>query len=136
MTVRRAGKGNGTTREERRAAARAAGFGQALVSVDRRSGRAYRVENLSASGALLSGGPPLLPGRNVRLVLSLGDEPVGLEARVVRRDDRRTAVSFGRLDAAVEDRIQDEVVAALSGRRLRQLPMDESLPFEPLGEPD
>jgi len=116
-------------RLERRARPRTRRIGSAIVYLNPWLANEYAVEDLSAGGALLTCGPPIRVGRNVRLVLRvLGFAPIAVDAKVLRRADRPrdgVAVAFIDVEAAVEDLIQDVVLASLSGRRSR--PVSEEI---------
>lgn len=122
-------------KSDRRFEPRASHLGTAVVHVNRWWTHEYRVEDLSAGGALLTDGPPLEIGHTVGLVLRLrGLETLWVDARVLRRlhgPGGGVAVAFVDLEAAVEDLIHDVVVAALSGRRLRPLPTDHAVDWAP-----
>ena len=73
----------------------------------------YMVANLSAGGALLSGGPEVAPGTEIEILLHFaGRRPVALPARVVRSAPS-IAVSFHRLSPDQEDLIHDAVLSHL-----------------------
>jgi hypothetical protein len=115
--------GAGAERRERRARPRTRRIGSAIVYLNPWLANEYAVEDLSAGGALLTCGPPIRVGRNVRLVLRvLGFQPIAVDAKVLRRADGLrdgVAVAFVDLEAAVEDLIQDVVLANLCGHRSR-----------------
>jgi hypothetical protein len=119
---------------ERRTAARARRIGSAIVYLNPWQANEYAVEDLSAGGALLTCGAPIRVGRNVRLVLRvLGFPPIAMDAKVLRRADGPrdgVAVAFIDLEAAVEDLIQDLVLATLSGRRLPTAPEEVFVDWE------
>jgi hypothetical protein len=119
---------------ERRTAARARRIGSAIVYLNPWQANEYAVEDLSAGGALLTCGAPIRVGRNVRLVLRvLGFPPIAMDAKVLRRADGPrdgVAVAFIDLEAAVEDLIQDLVLATLSGRRLPTAPEEVVVDWE------
>lgn len=71
----------------------------------------YVVENLSAGGALLSGGPHLPVGAELSLILHIREgRTISVRARVVRHGDSTTlGVEFIGLGAADEDLIHAEV---------------------------
>jgi hypothetical protein len=115
--------------DERRRAPRATELGSAVVRLGPWTCAEYRLGNVSAGGALLTGGPPIEPERRIDVLLKLrGDRPMAVSGRVLRsgqsRDDGGVAVQFEELEPSTEDRIQDAVVTALSGKRLRRLPTD------------
>ena len=133
--------GNGVAaRVERRRRPRAARLGRAMVHGDEDWAREYELANVSASGALLLGGPPLRSGRSVRVVLALQAMlPLAVAARVVRTTpDGMVAVEFVELETSQEDAIQQAVVCALSGESpqrtveepLCALPSEEEPPEE------
>ena len=71
------------------------------------------VANLSAGGALLSGGPEVAPGTQIQIVLHVARRrPVALLARVMRAAPA-IAVSFERLSPDQEDLIHDAVLSHL-----------------------
>ncbi len=120
---------------ERRRTPRARRLGRAIVTLHAHCAHEYEIINLSAGGALLMGGPRLRPGREVRVVLGVaGLSAIAVDARVIRSDERNemVALSFVALEVGIEDLIQEIVLSALSGRRLRPLPMDFALQFEAL----
>jgi hypothetical protein len=110
--------------------------GRAVVNLNPFWAQAYRVDDLAAGGALLSGGPPLRVGRRIRLLLELeGMRALGVDALVVRHTaSHGVALRFIDLDPALEDLIHDVILSALSGRRLRPLPMDFGTEWEPYVE--
>src|SRR5437763_11350444 len=79
----------------------------------------YVVEDLSASGALLSGGPELALGERLALALHVaGVHLVDLRAEVVRHTATRAmAVAFRDVRALDEDMIQQAVLGALEAFR-------------------
>lgn len=80
---------------------------------DREPLGAYTVANLSAGGALLSGGPPVAPGTEVEVLLHLaGRRRVSLPARVLR-ETPTMAVTFDGLTPDQEDLIHDAVLSHL-----------------------
>lgn len=121
---------------ERRKQPRVNWVGEALVSVNGNCAVDYQIENISAGGAMLVGGPHLRPGRRVRVLLRLKGLPtIALDAYVLRGTEVQKpelAVRFTDLDPGIEDLIQDVVLSALSGRHLRPLPMDYAMKWEPL----
>lgn len=96
----------------------------------------YKLENISAGGALISGDRDLRPGHLVHALLDLatGDEPLRMTASVrqVREASEGVdlAIAFRALSADQEDAIHDAVLRALlrQGDRTRRLPL---LVFEP-----
>ncbi len=99
---------------ERRRFSRIETLGRAIVSFGQRSNCEYWVENLSAGGALLTGGPLIEIGQTVRVVLRIGAIPqMGIDARVVwqfRGTKPGIAVEFLNLDAEMEDLMCHAVV--------------------------
>ena len=105
---------------ERRREPRATRLGRASLRVNSQWVRDYEIANLSASGALLIGGPRLRSRRRLQMLLSLRGMPaMVIEASVVRFDENlgTLAVQFEGLDPSVEDLLHDVVLASLSGRR-------------------
>lgn len=102
----------------RRLAPRAQTLGRAVV-FDGPTANEYRVENLSAGGALLVGGPVPPVGARLQMVLRVGSIPTDvIEARVAYRMGSAGpgfAVTFVELDASLQDLIQDVVLAAMRG---------------------
>lgn len=87
----------------------------------------FTVQNLSASGALLTGAHDVQPAAPLRLLLELPDgEPLAVGAHVRRRahagDTVALAVAFRHLDPASEDRIQDAVLSMLDASFRRTHP--------------
>ena len=120
---------------DRRRTPRAPRLGRAVVTLHATCAHEYEIINLSAGGALLMGGPRLRPGREVRVVLGVtGLSAIAVDAQVTRSDarDEMVALCFIGLEVGIEDLIQETVLSALSGRRLRPLPMDFGLQFEAL----
>ncbi len=108
-----------TAREaDRRLAPRGRPLGRAVV-FDGPMANEYRVENLSAGGALLLGGPVPPVGARLQMVLRVGSIPTDrIEARVAFRmsgPGPGFAVAFIELDASLQDLIQDVVLAAMQG---------------------
>lgn len=89
-----------------------------LLADGRRVGR-FAVRNLSAGGALLSGGAHLSANRRVELLLGLpGRHPIRLLAQVIRIEvgadgTPAMAVAFHNVQPDVEDCIQSYVLSAL-----------------------
>lgn len=112
-----------TIEGDRRAGPRLRGYTEGLATAvvlkrGKPVGR-FVVQDLSASGALLTGSRPLDPGTRVRVVLRFPDcDHVTLDARV-QRAGRATAgvasiaVAFRHRSDATEDLIQREALAAL-----------------------
>jgi hypothetical protein len=79
----------------------------------------FVVQNLSASGALLTGSHPVAQGKRVRVLLSFPDQRmVAVSGRVVRQCDAMghvvsLAVAFRHCPAATQDLIQQEALTAL-----------------------
>jgi len=78
----------------------------------------FTVQNLSASGALLTGAHDVQPAAPLRLLLELPDgESLAVGAHVRRRahagDTVALAVAFRHLEQGSEDRIQDAVLSLL-----------------------
>jgi CheY-like chemotaxis protein len=92
-------------------------------SQDRRPTR-YVVEDLSAGGALLSGGPELALGENLALSLHVaGVHLVDVRADVIRHAPAKgTAVAFRNVHALDEDMIQQAVLGALEAFRRGDCP--------------
>jgi len=113
--------------DERRLAPRAQALGRAVV-FDGPRAHEYRVENLSAGGALLLGSPVPPVGSRLQLVLRLGALPTDvIEARVAYQTASRRpgfAVAFVELDASLQDLIQDVVLAAMQGFHQPTRPAD------------
>jgi CheY-like chemotaxis protein len=95
----------------------------------------YLVDNLSVGGALLTGGPLLSLGQELRLTLQLDKHVIGpLRAQVVRRDGlggEAAGIAFAALTVAQEDALQqaslDALEAEVSGKRAqRALVVDDS----------
>jgi len=111
------GEANG----ERRHAARVESLGQAFVMIDGDAAASYRVENLSAGGALLCDGPPISSRETVQMVLRVEPLPLlEVGARVVWRGEGaspRQGVEFIGVDATTQDAIHDAVGAILAGER-------------------
>ena len=84
----------------------------------------YLVEDLSASGALLSGGPELEVGHKLGLSLHVaGVHLVDVRAEVVRHTSTHgTAVAFRGVRALDEDMIQQAVLGALEAYRRGDCP--------------
>jgi CheY-like chemotaxis protein len=84
----------------------------------------YVVEDLSAGGALLSGGPELSLGDKVALSLHVaGVHLVDLRAEAIRHTPTRgTAVAFRDVRALDEDMIQQTVLGALEAFRCGDCP--------------
>lgn len=104
--------------DERRRSPRSEVPASAVVLAGGRCGGRYRVENLSAGGALLVGDGRVRPGERVTMFLELpGLKPIRLGAEVLRRQgeagDARVAVAFRQLAPGVEDTIQRVVLASL-----------------------
>ncbi len=114
---------NNPMQGERRLVPRVQALGRAVV-FDGPAAHEYRVENLSAGGALLSGEPIPAVGTRLQLALRVGAIPGDLiEARVAYRISGRRpgfAVAFVELDASLQDLVQDVVLATLQG--FQQLP--------------
>lgn len=106
-------------RIDRRSEPRTAAFGVAVVISGDGTAQRYRVDNLSAGGALLTGEPALPEFEVLRLVLRVGAIPARtIEARVVWQTDgpvKGYGVTFVNLDAEIEDAIQDVVLGILGG---------------------
>lgn len=84
----------------------------------------FTVQNLSAGGALLTGGHDVNSSAPLRLLLELpGGEPLAVGAHVRRRATEGNfvalAVAFRHLSQSSEDRIQDAVLAQID-RRFRE----------------
>jgi CheY-like chemotaxis protein len=96
----------------------------AIVWSEERGPIRYVVEDLSASGALLSGGPDLAVGRWVALALHVaGVHLVDLRAEVIRHATTRgMAVAFRGVPALDEDMIQQAVLGALEAYRRGECP--------------
>ncbi|MBX3269110.1 MAG: PilZ domain-containing protein [Sandaracinaceae bacterium] len=87
----------------------------------------FTVQNLSAGGALLTGGHDVARAAPLRLLLELpGGETLAVGAHVRRRaragDTVALAVAFRHLDPGSEDRIQDAVVRLLDDHRRAEHP--------------
>ena len=108
---------------EGRGELRAETFGRALIMADDVTAVAYRLDNLSAGGALLSDGPMQPLWKTYRLVLLLDGLPaVEVKARAVWQTEEvppRLGVSFEHLDTTVQDMIHDVVLGILSGQKCR-----------------
>ncbi len=106
---------------ERRHAARVESLGQAFVMFDGDTAVPYRVENLSAGGALLCDGPPIPARQTLQVVLRVEPlPPVEVGARIVWRGGGkrpRYGVEFIGMDASMEDAIHEAVGAILAGER-------------------
>ncbi len=82
----------------------------------------YRVENLSAGGALLSGDPPLVLESEYRLILNLPDSrPIALTGRVVRQHvdangKKGYGIAFQGTDADTEDYIHNVILSHLENQ--------------------
>ncbi|MBW2459873.1 MAG: PilZ domain-containing protein [Deltaproteobacteria bacterium] len=104
--------------QDRRLAPRAQALGRAVV-FDGPAANEYRVENLSAGGALLAGVPVPAVGTRLQMVLRVGSIPSEvIEARVTYQVGNARpgfAVAFVELDASLQDLIQDVVLAAMRG---------------------
>jgi CheY-like chemotaxis protein len=96
----------------------------------------YLVDNLSVGGALLTGGPLLSIGQELRVTLQLDKHAIGpLRAEMVRREGpsgEAVGIAFAALTVAEEDAIQQAILDALeaevSGRRAqRALVVDDSV---------
>ena len=77
----------------------------------------YSARNLSAGGALLGEGPPLTPGRDLRLMVPLRGRDLVLHARVLRSEQDAqgrpcTAVALRGVPTFVQDLIQNQVLGA------------------------
>ncbi len=111
----------------RRLAPRAQALGRAVV-FDGPTAHEYRVENLSAGGALLIGAPVPAVGTRLRLVLRVGAIPADpIEARVTHRtagSQPGFAVAFVELEASLQDLVQDVVLATLQGFYQPTRPID------------
>jgi CheY-like chemotaxis protein len=96
----------------------------AIVWSDERGPSRYLVEDMSAGGALLSGGPELPVGRKVGLSLHVaGEHLLDLQAEVVRDcGPRGLAIAFRAMTPAGEDTIQQTVLAALEAYRRGDCP--------------
>ncbi len=98
----------------------------------------YKVDNLSAGGALLVGAPPVPVGSYVSIELRLPARlPVKVAAVVVRHEEDTDggaafAVLFHRVPSDVEDMIQQAGVEALEKERRERIPVLLSL-GEPAG---
>ena len=109
------------TGTERRTQPRVAIHAAAVVIRDRVPLGLYLVENLSASGALLVGGPSLKPGEAVRVVLRVPRRrPLTVHAVVARdhRDDEApgVGVAFRQVPSDVQDAITELVTRGLQHR--------------------
>jgi len=111
-------------------------LGTAVVYLDTWSAHEYRIENLSAGGAVLAGGPALPLHTLVQVVLRLGTMPSArIEARVTSTETTgqpRIAISFCSLDAALEDRLNDAVLSSLTVSYPRRLRQDSLVDLAPL----
>ncbi|MBI4509741.1 MAG: response regulator [Deltaproteobacteria bacterium] len=93
--------------------------GAALVQIGEEIVGPYVLANLSAGGALLSGGPPIIMGEKISVVLLLpGHHRMTVSGTVVREEKRDSGelvlgVGFGKLPADQEDKIQQAVLAQL-----------------------
>jgi len=94
----------------------------------------YKLENLSAGGALVAGGHRLRPGHLVHVLMDLttGQGPMSMTGAVRRQqhDGKALALSFPSLSPDQEDAIQDAVLRALL-RRESQSSRSPVLVFEP-----
>jgi CheY-like chemotaxis protein len=96
----------------------------AIVWSDDRGPSRYLVEDLSASGALLCGGPelPVRHGLGISLHVA-GVHLLDLRAEVIRHcGSRAIAVAFRDMKAGDEDAIQQAVLAALEAYRRGECP--------------
>ena len=96
----------------------------AIVWSEERGPIRYVVEDLSAGGALLSGGPELAVGERLTLGLHVaGVHLVDLRAEAIRHTPARgTAVAFRDVRALDEDMIQQAVLGALEAFRRGDCP--------------
>ncbi len=81
----------------------------------------FALGNLSAGGALLTGGAPLAIGTRMEILVFLRDwQPLRLPAVVVRTHPvSGFAVAFEDLSPETEDKIHDAVVAQLEASQAR-----------------
>ncbi len=108
---------------ERRAQGRVDFVGTAFVVRQVGTAETYRLENLSAGGALLSAGASLLLRERVRLVIRVAPLPAfEVEARVAWTGEGAGEFGVEFIDASrdVEDAIHDAVVELLGGARPRR----------------
>lgn len=80
---------------------------------------AYTARNLSAGGALLTEGPPLTLGREIKIMLPLRGRDLVLHARVARSESDAqgrpcAAACFRGVPTFVQDLIQNHVLRLLS----------------------
>ena len=74
----------------------------------------YDVSNLSASGALLTGAPPLREGERVEVILRLPLYPeVRVQANVLRCERVGTVAEIALTFVHVDDRTEDHIQSAL-----------------------
>ena len=90
-----------------------------VVPADAGAPIGYRARNLSAGGALLSGGPALHAGRELKLMLPLHGRELVLHARVLRADKDAlggpvAALAFRAVPTFVQDLIQNYVLRVLA----------------------
>ena len=90
-----------------------------LVPADSGAPITYRARNLSAGGALLTGGPALHAGRELKLMLPLRGRELVLHARVLRSDMDAlgaacAALAFRAVPTFVQDLIQNHVLGELA----------------------
>jgi hypothetical protein len=90
-----------------------------VVQADAGAPIAYKARNLSAGGALLTGGPALHAGRDLKLMLPLRGRELVLHARVLRADKdalggASAALAFRAVPTFVQDLIQNHVLGALA----------------------
>jgi hypothetical protein len=89
-----------------------------VVPTDAGAPVGYKARNLSAGGALLSGGPVLHAGRELKLMLPLNGRELVLHARVLRADKDAlggplAALAFRAVPTFVQDLIQNHVLRVL-----------------------
>jgi CheY-like chemotaxis protein len=96
----------------------------AIVWTDEYGPIRYVVEDVSAGGAFLGGGPGLALGRRIGLSLHVaGEHLLDLQAEVVRDSaPRGFGIAFRAMTAAAEDTIQQAVLAALEAYRRGDCP--------------
>src|SRR5882672_10908304 len=96
----------------------------AIVWSDEHGPLRYLVEDLSAGGALLRGGPEIAVGRKLGLSLHVaGEHLLDLQGEVIRRvSPRGLAIAFRAMSASAEDAIHQTVLSALEAHRRGECP--------------
>ncbi|HEX9294705.1 MAG TPA: response regulator [Polyangiaceae bacterium] len=111
---------------ERRIHHRASVAATAIVWIEEQPPVRYLVEDLSAGGALLTGGPSLPMGQTIGLSLHIPSQPpMVIDGSVVRSSQSGSvalAVAFRSLSPADEDAIHQAVLSALEAQNRGECP--------------